>query len=194
VPDHTGAVSKVDAQQQILDATIACIVRDGIEGASMRSVAREADVSLGLITYHFDDKRTLIETAFRQATDRLLEASLDCLDDLDEPDDQVRAFVRGAFQGQFLEADYLALRIALWALSRTDDDIAAAERDLYERYASRLASLIRQARPKLSAAQAKDRATDVIVTQNGLWLNWARHLDRADLDRGLQRCEQLALG
>ena len=37
------------------------------------------------------------------------------------------------------------------------------------------------------------RATDVAVTKNGLWLNWARHVDEVALERGLLRCEEIAL-
>ncbi|MCH2443137.1 MAG: hypothetical protein MK191_05310 [Acidimicrobiales bacterium] len=37
------------------------------------------------------------------------------------------------------------------------------------------------------------RATDVAVTQNGLWLNWARYVDEVALERGLLRCEEIAL-
>ena len=186
-------MARSDSQEQILDATIACIVRDGIDGASMRNVAREADVSLGLLSYHFDDKRSLIEAAFQFATDRLLDATLESLGGVVGADQRVRAYVRGAFHGEFLEPDYLALRIALWAISRTDDEIAEVERSLYERYASKLTDLIREARPALSTTEAGERATDVIVTQNGLWLNWARHNNRDDLERGLGRCDSIAL-
>lgn len=182
-----------ETQENILDAVMAIIVRDGVRGASMRSVAEEADVSLGLISYHFDDKRTLIKAAFTRATDRLLATSLDAVSEADSPEDRVRAYIRGAFEGDFLDPQYLALRVSLWAVSRTDPEIAAVEDDLYQRYAHRMAELIRDARPPLSGAEATNRATDVIVTQNGLWLNWARYGSRADLERGLSRCEAIAL-
>ena len=37
------------------------------------------------------------------------------------------------------------------------------------------------------------RATDVAVTKNGLWLNWARYVDEVALERGLLCCEEIAL-
>jgi AcrR family transcriptional regulator len=190
---QTVGVELTTTQEQILDATMSCIVRDGIDGASLRNVAREADVSLGLLSYHFDDKRSLIEAAFRRATDRLYEATIQAVRQVDAPDDVVRAFIRGAFIDEFLTTDYLALRLALWAIARTDDEIAAVERHLYERYETLLAELIRAARPTLRVGAAHERATDVIVTQNGLWLNWARHQNRRDLERGLARCDEIAL-
>lgn len=182
-----------DTQEQILDAAMSCIGRDGIDGASMRSVAREADVSLGLLSYHFDDKRSLIVAAFELSTTRLLEASIGSLVDVAGADERVRAFIRGAFRGEFLDSQYLALRLALWAISRTDPEIETVERSLYERYAHRMVDLIATARPALTSTAAGERATDVIVVQNGLWLNWARHRDEVALQRGLARCDEIAL-
>ncbi len=190
---QTVLVALTDTQEQILDATMSCIVRDGIEGASLRNVAREADVSLGLLSYHFDDKRSLIEAAFGRATDRLYEATIAAVTDVEGPDEAVRAYIRGAFTDEFLTTEHLALRLSLWAIARTDVEIAAVERRLYERYEIKLAELIRVARPSLDASMSHERATDVIVTQNGLWLNWARHHDRDALERGLARCDAIAL-
>lgn len=180
-------------QEHILDAAMSCISRDGIDGASMRSVAREADVSLGLLSYHFDDKRSLIVAAFELSTSRLLDASVASLDGVEDADDRVRAFIRGSFRSDFLDPSYLALRLALWAIARTDTEIAIVERNLYERYADRLTELIEIARPNIERPDSRDRTTDVIVTQNGLWLNWARHANRDDLHRGLLRCDRIAL-
>jgi AcrR family transcriptional regulator len=191
---YTGSVALSETQEQILDAAMYCIVRDGVEGASMRRVAREADVSLGLLSYHFDDKRTLIVAAFQLITDRLFAASLETLEGLENPEDRVRAYIRNAFTEEFLTPDYLAMRLALWAISRTDPLIAEAEAKHERRYTNQLASLVRAARPSVSRREADNRATDVIVTQNGLWLNWARYQNKADLERGLTRCEAIALG
>jgi AcrR family transcriptional regulator len=182
-----------ETQETILNAAMSCIMREGIDGTSLRDVAREAEVSLGLLSYHFDDRRALIVAAFELATARLLAASLDSLVGIDGAEERVRAFVRGSFHGQFLEPEYLALRVALWAISRTDDQIEAVEKRNYARYKNKLAKLITSARPAIKAGLAAQRATDVIALQNGLWLNWARYANRADLDRGLDLCDRIAL-
>lgn len=187
-------MSLTESQEQILDAAMQCISRDGIDGASMRSVAREADVSLGLLSYHFDGKEDLIQAAFQLACDRVYEVTLAAVDASHDPIDQVRNYVRGPFHDDFLADDYLALRIGLWAIARTDDAIATVEKSLYERYIDRLVPLIQAFDSTVSATEGRNRATDVVVRQNGLWLNWARYKDPADLERGLSQCEELALG
>lgn len=177
-----------DTQEQILDAALACIARDGLESTSLRDVAREADVSLGLLGYHFDDRKTLLVAAFELATDRLLHQSLAALDGLVDPAERARAFILGAFDEAFLEPDYLALRVSLWAIARTDDLIARTEAKHYERYRLKMIDLLRDTHQLLSDEEIEDRATDIIVMQNGLWLDWARHRNRRDLERGLSRC------
>ena len=182
-----------DSRDDILDAVAAVIVRDGVRGASMRVVANEADVSLGLLSYHFSDKDSLITAAYARAADRLLDASVEAAKGVDDAADRLRAYIRGAFQDEFLDQRYLILRLSLWAVARTEPDVGAIERDLYVQYAETMTELIEAADPLLEDSEARNRSTDVIVTQNGLWLNWGRFEDAEELERGLARCESIAL-
>jgi hypothetical protein len=43
------------------------------------------------------------------------------------------------------------------------------------------------------ARTTRSRWTDVSAVRNALWLNWARYADQADLDRGLDLCDRIAL-
>lgn len=55
-----------DREAEILHAALTVLARDGIGGTSMRAVAREADVSLGLANYYFTDKTSLVCAALRR--------------------------------------------------------------------------------------------------------------------------------
>ena len=57
---------QVDRQTRILEAAMDLLSRHGISGVSMRAVAREAGVALGLVNYYYDDKTTLIRAALRR--------------------------------------------------------------------------------------------------------------------------------
>lgn len=186
-------MSRSETQEQILDAVGSVILREGIGGASMRTVAREADVSVGLLSYHFDDKQTLILAVFERATDRLFDACASAAEQHQDPEDQFRAFLRGAFIDEFLNGSYLALRIALWALALTEEGVAELDAEFYDRYSSRFRELVSAARPELPATVVADRVQDLIAGSNGLWLNWARWQDDEALERGLRYCEQLTL-
>jgi AcrR family transcriptional regulator len=188
-----GTMATSDTQEQILDAVQSVIVRDGVRGASMRQVAQEADVSLGLLSYHFDGKESLILAAFERASTNLLEASVDAAAEVSGADDKVAAFLRGAFVAEFLDSDYLRVRVSLWAVSLTDIELAKIDASFYGDYAATLRQLISLARPTLDVRQVAARSTDVIALSNGLWLDWARYQSAEDLERGLLRCESIAL-
>lgn len=51
-------------RQKILDATLTVIARDGVQGTTHRSIAKEAGVQLSLTTYYFKDLNELISLAF----------------------------------------------------------------------------------------------------------------------------------
>jgi len=190
----TGLRELSDTQEKILEAVLACLAEGGIAGVSMRGVAAEADVSLGLLNYHFAGKRALITAAFRLACDRLLASAMDSLEGVDGPEARVRAFVRGVAHEELLSPEYLRLRLVLWTAGRLDPEIGAADLWVYREYVARMTELIVEACSGIGAAEARSRADDVSLTQNGLWLNWARFGDRAALERGLRRCEEIALG
>jgi TetR/AcrR family transcriptional regulator, transcriptional repressor of bet genes len=60
-------------RQQVAGALLRVIVRDGLAGASLATVAREAGVSVGLIQRYFTTKAELLEFAFNHLLDRALE-------------------------------------------------------------------------------------------------------------------------
>lgn len=182
-----------DSQDQILEAVMAVIMREGVSGASMRTVAEEADVSVGLLSYHFDDKDSLIAAAYERAAMRLLEVTTQAVASVDNAEARVRAWIRGPFIDEFLASDYLGLRISLWAVARVNKKIADVERRLYGPYADGLTDLLAAVMPDETREDVVDRVTDVLVVQNGLWLNHARYGNPTDLERGLQRCESIAL-
>lgn len=57
------AAAVVSTRERILHAVLRVIGRDGVAGVTNRRVAREAEVSLGSITYHFATQRELLREA-----------------------------------------------------------------------------------------------------------------------------------
>jgi TetR/AcrR family transcriptional regulator, cholesterol catabolism regulator len=191
-PEAAGAEARVDRQSRILDAVLRLLARHGISGVSMRSVAREADVALGLVNYHYDDKVNLIRAALRRIEEQDL--ALVEPDPAAPPEERLRAAVRRVADPEFLTTEYLSLRLQLWALARAHEDFAQINITAQERYRSGLADLIAAARPGLGRDECDRRAADIDILQNGLWLSALLGLDEAALRRSVARCEEIALG
>ena len=187
VPDRSGP----GREERILDAVVRLLAQGGISAVSMRAVARQAAVSLGLVNYHFDDKTSLIAAALRRIEEQ--DVALVEPDPALPPEERLRTALRRVADPEFLTTEYLSLRLQLWALARAHEDFERINTGAQERYRAGLAELIRAARPTLSHGECGARAADIDVVQNGLWLTALLGLDRASIDRAVARCEEIAL-
>lgn len=85
-----------DLRERLLDAAIACFVRQGIAATPLRAIAAEAGVTPALLHYYFGDKAQLQEAVIAErvlpAFGRLREAVMNAGDDVAA---LVAAFVQG---------------------------------------------------------------------------------------------------
>ena len=182
---------KVDRQALILEAVVTLLSRRGISGVSMRAVAGEANVALGLVNYYYEDKTSLIAAALRRVEEQ--DIAIVEPDPMLSPEERIRAALRRVADPEFLTTEYLSLRLHLWALAQADEAFEHINTAAQKRYRAGLASLIRVARPALSRAECDRRATDIDILQNGMWLTALLGLDRASIRRSVARTEQIAL-
>lgn len=182
--------SRADRQEQILAAAIAILGRDGLAGISVRSVARKAGVAHGLVAYYFDDMNGLIEAALRRVE----------IDDLEllDPDpslsarDQLCSVLQSIMRPEFLTTEYLSLRLQLWALAQANEEYGHINATAQRRYRERLTRLIEAAVPGIDRPEARRRAADIDIIQNGIWLTALLRIDKASLARAARRCEDIA--
>ncbi len=181
-----------DREQRILDAVLSLLSQHGISGVSMRSVAREAGVALGLVNYYYTDKTGLIRAALLRIEEQDIELVRG--DPTKSPKARLRGVLRRVVAPELLTTDYLSLRLQLWSLAQAHEDFAEINTAAQERYRAGLADLIKAASPSLSTRECTKRAADIDVIQNGMWLTALLGLDRASLNRSVARCEEIALG
>lgn len=186
------AEEKVDREARILEAVLTLMARRGISGVSMRAVAREANVALGLVNYYYEDKASLIAAALRRVEQQ--DIAIVEPDPMLPPEERLRAALRRVADPEFLTTEYLSLRLQLWALAQADETFAHINTEAQKRYRAELASLIRTARPALARTECDRRAADIDVLQNGIWLTALLGLDDASIRRSVKRSEEIAFG
>jgi AcrR family transcriptional regulator len=181
---------QLDRQSRILEAALDLLSRHGIAGVSMRSVAREAGVALGLVNYYYDDKTSLIRAALHRVDEHDL--LLVTPDPELSPDEQLRTSLRRVAGADLLTTKYLSLRLHLWALARADEGYAEINAAAFDRYIDGLAALVSNAMPALSRDECRDRASDIVVIQNGMWLTSLLGVDSESIERSIARTEEIA--
>ncbi|MBU8865060.1 TetR/AcrR family transcriptional regulator [Paenarthrobacter aromaticivorans] len=181
---------QVDRQARILEAALELLSRHGISGINMRAVSREAGVALGLVNYYYEDKSSLI----RAVLHRIEEHDLMLVEPepASTPEEQLRESLRRVADPDLLTTPYLSLRLHLWALAQAHEDFARINAAAFDRYLDGLATLIGNAKPELSADESRERAADIVVVQNGMWLTTLLGIDKAAIERGIARTEQIA--
>lgn len=183
--------ARVDRQELILEAAVRLLSRHGISGVSMRAVAGEANVAVGLMHYYFDDKASLIAAALRRVEEQ--DMTIVEPDSTLPPEERVRAALRRVADPEFLTTEYLSLRLQLWALAQADEAFESINARAQKRYRAGLSALIRGARPRLSKVECDRRAADIDILQNGMWLTALLGLDRSSIRRTVATTEEIAL-
>lgn len=113
--------SGLERRQQIIDATLRIIVRDGMRGVRHRAVAAEAKVPLAATTYYFRDIEDLITAAFldwatrsREFQERFRQTCFERVEStLGPDDDSIAARRKLADSIVNLVADYIIDQVSL---------------------------------------------------------------------------------
>jgi len=104
----------------------------------------------------------------------------------------LRKALRRVAGTELLTTRYLSLRLHLWALAQADEDYAEINAAAFDRYLDGLASLVSNAVPGLPWEQCRERAADIVVVQNGMWLTALLGIDKAAIQRSIARTEEIA--
>lgn len=159
-------------RQRLIAAAFTVVARDGLDRASVKSIAAEAGVNPGLTHYHFPTKDALLEAALRDALAGYLERLR--WRRLNTPRaDQLRAFFADAWESVTREADFFRVRLSFATKALSDPALASTLKDLN-------AAAIAEAALTLAAAAGREaptvRDTEVAsmlkATFDGLMLAW----------------------
>lgn len=122
-------MSERSTRDRLIDAAFAVVARDGLEAASVKTIAAEAGVTSGLLHYHFPCKDALLEAALRRALDDYV-AQARARRAAHPPEDLLQAFLADARAGITKDADFFRVRLAFAARAMSHPELAAVMREL----------------------------------------------------------------
>lgn len=113
---------KSDIEPRIVHAARRRFLEDGVDGASLRRIAREAHTNIGMIYYYFPTKDDLFLAVVEEIYEKLLQDVGTELERQGSFDERVRAMFRrvGAMTSDELEVFRLVAREALVSSARLD--------------------------------------------------------------------------
>jgi len=179
-------------RQALIDAAIASLKRRGHDGLSVRSIAAEAGVSLGLINHHFPNKEVLVAEAYRHFHRQLIDVHAQAVARAKpEAHARLRAFFESTFSPPNLDRDVLTAWIVFWGMHRHSKEIQRVHGETYHAYVglvrSMLAGLAKErGRLRMNLSMA---AIGLTALLDGLWLEWCLDPENFSPHEALRICE-----
>jgi len=170
-----------DKAARIVDAMRASVALRGVAASTFDHVAREAQVSRGLLHYYFGTKERLLAEVVRRDCD-LRMAVIDAqLAGARSADDVLDGLVRSLREMVVDDPTFITLIFELFSVSRRNDEIAAEFAELLRRTREHVAGLLaaKQAEGVLRLHAPADAVADVLFSMaDGVSMRMLTERDR----------------
>lgn len=160
-------VTADERRARLIEASIECLAKDGIQGFTVDNICREAGTSRGLISHHFGSKNALLAAVYSTIYDKVLAN----LHSLDFGNATIEALVDTLLSDAIINVRHLNVWLALWAEIAINPSLRAEHRKHYAMYregVARAISIIGKSRG--TTVDSYEVATSFISLVDGLWL------------------------
>ncbi|MEM9735727.1 MAG: transcriptional regulator BetI [Pseudomonadota bacterium] len=168
-------------RKQLIEATIEAIARHGLSGATMATVTRLANVSMGLVSFHFESKENLLlETLIYMADEHRAVWREKLSDPNLSPAERLAAVIDAHFHEDVCNES----RIAVWFAFFGEARYREAYRNHISQYdQERTDAVAAQCRALMvDPATAEEAALNIESLADGLWLSLLLYPDWLSLE------------
>ena len=131
-------------REQIVQATIRCLARDGASGLRMKRVAEEAGVSQGILHYYFTNKRAMLIAALETVMADLNRRLVKRLEGSPDVQARLRATVRGYLELAEENRLFWIVFVQFWGEMMHDGELLRFNAALYREFRRALGALVAQ--------------------------------------------------
>ena len=166
------STAQPSTRDKLIDAAFRVVARDGLEAASVKTIAAEAAVAPGLVHYHFPNKEAVLVAALRRGLDGYVARESARRARL-RPEEQVRAFFAEARGSAEAERDFFKVRLALAARALTSPDLAVVMAEVNAAAVAQTATVFAAAAAR-GEPTPRDRALAATLKAafDGIMLSW----------------------
>lgn len=154
-------------RRQIIDAVMDCIHTDGIEKASLKAIARHADVAPSLILHYFGGKDAVISSVYRDLYIRLGAATRVRLQGAHTPLERLIAILDAQVSAEMITPRVVSTWYAIGAQAMASPELARLERVNTRRMSSNIVHELRAL--GVDRGEARAIAAECLALVYGLW-------------------------
>jgi AcrR family transcriptional regulator len=178
-----------ERREHLVRAALRCLVAEGHAGISVRRIAREANVAIGLINHYFGSIDALVAQAYETLASEVNQSLRACLEAAGEdPEARLDAFLNAYFSPFALNPDLLSPWVVFWSLIRHSPQVNEAHERTYGGTLRMLEGLLSDLSRKEGFTIAKPRlaAIGFSAMLDGLWLEWCLNPANISAEDGLE--------
>ncbi|MBS0224019.1 MAG: TetR/AcrR family transcriptional regulator [Proteobacteria bacterium] len=169
-------------RQQLIDATFHCICHYGTEELSVRLIAQQAGLSLGMVRHHFQSKDELLAATLRYLSSKVQDQiSIAMAKPYPTPTERLYAFIIACLHPQALDSHYVRARFLFWGLAQTNPTVRRVHDEIYGRFERQVRDLVTAVSKDRGAHLDLDVVTlAILALLKGIWVEWSLSPNRAD--------------
>ena len=172
-----GRKRKTDMRRkEITQGLYRCIVKRGYASATVRDIAREANVRPGIIHHYFESKDEILAALTEMTFDRYKESFLLLLQQHQDADprERLRLGIDFIFLKVAGDRDLIKVFHELWNIAQHDNELNESLQTLYRDYRKSVATLILECLDGsgIAAGQRRNLAALLVSASEGASIQW----------------------
>ncbi|HPB80971.1 MAG TPA: TetR/AcrR family transcriptional regulator [Spirochaetota bacterium] len=173
-----GAKTKNDIvdrrRDQLREAAYRVVSTKGYTTFTIRDIAKEANLSTGLVHYYFKNKEDLLLSLLSEMNKTLKRNTVDILSRIENPLEKLKTFMRLAFDQVSNEKEYYYVIIDFWAQANRNERMRKANIRLFDSYHEMLTKILEEgaAEKIFSVSDMKYTVTIIISLMQGFIIHY----------------------
>ena len=129
-------------KRKLVKAAFKVIGQKGFSNFTIRDIARQAELSTGLVHYHFKNKEDLFIYLFKEMQVNIQDHLFQALEKSGDPLNQLRIFVDQAFMMIQREPNYFNLLINFWSQINVNPRMRELSQKLFNSYRGKIIEIL----------------------------------------------------
>lgn len=179
-------------RESLVDATLRSLAAHGHDGASVRRIAAEAGVSIGLINHHYAGVDELIAAAYETVALGIVRQLIDTMEQAPpSPRARLSAFFRASCSPPLLNPDLLNVWVVFWSMIKQSPVMQRTQRHTFAEYRAVLEQYLVAygAEIGLTGTDMRLSAIGLSALLDGIWLELCLNPAGLSPEEGVRLCE-----
>jgi len=179
-------------RNSLVDAALRCLSNHGHEGVSVRKIAAEAGVAVGLINHYFPSIDELVAAAYERVASDIVRQLLEIVDAAPpEPRARLSAFFAASCSPLTLDPNLLGVWVVFWSLIKHSPVMQETQRRTFAEYRLVLETDLAAYAAELGRPDADVRLSAIGLSAmlDGIWLELCLNPTAFSPAEGIKLCE-----